>query len=230
MNLQRDPRVYIFTGHFGSGKTEVAVNFAAELRRQKPSGRVALIDLDIINPFFRSADVRDRLEQKGITVEAPLYANTNVDAPALTGKMGALIGDPACDVILDVGGDDLGAHAVGYYGEQIRSRPYTLFFVLNPFRPFTSTLSSALKIYDEVESACGLRIDGIVNNSNLLERTTPADVTGALPLLREIAAARGVPVLMHAARRELVPALEKALGADALLGMDTYIKLLFDRV
>lgn len=229
MYLQKEPHVYIFTGHFGSGKTEVAVNFAAELRRQKPAGKIALIDLDIINPFFRSADAKARLEAMDITVEVPLYANTNVDVPALTGKMGALIEDPSYDVVLDIGGDDLGARAVGYYSEQIKKRSHTIFFVVNAFRPFTSTLPAALKIYDEVESATLLKIDGIVNNSNLLEHTEPTTVTGALPFLQEIAEARHVPVLMHTAMRELLPALKEKLPAESLLGMDVYVKLLFAR-
>ena len=114
-----DTCVYSFTGHYGSGKTEAAVNFAVKLKRQ---GRnTALIDLDIVNPFFRSADARELLETLGIRTEFPLYANTNVDVPALTGVMGALIRDEAYDVVLDVGGDDLGAKALGRYREDILS-------------------------------------------------------------------------------------------------------------
>ena len=131
-----DTCVYSFTGHYGSGKTEAAVNFAVKLKRQ---GRnTALIDLDIVNPFFRSADARELLETLGIRTEFPLYANTNVDVPALTGVMGALIRDEAYDVVLDVGGDDLGAKALGRYREDILSRKKHLqFFVMNPNRPFT---------------------------------------------------------------------------------------------
>ena len=105
--------VYVFTGHYGSGKTETAVNFALKLKETEKN--VALIDLDIVNPFFRSADAAELLEKAGIRVEIPLFANTNVDIPALTGNMAALIRDEEWNVVLDVGGDDLGAKAVGRY-------------------------------------------------------------------------------------------------------------------
>ena len=153
-----DTCVYSFTGHYGSGKTEAAVNFAMKLKRQ---GRnTALIDLDIVNPFFRSADARELLETLGIRTEIPLYANTNVDVPALTGVMGALIRDEAYDVVLDVGGDDLGAKALGRYREDILSRKKHLqFFVMNPNRPFTKDLPSASRIYDEIEAASGRKYE-----------------------------------------------------------------------
>ncbi|MFR1518765.1 MAG: hypothetical protein ACLSVG_08345 [Clostridia bacterium] len=189
--------VYIFTGHYGSGKTEAAVNFALKLKAMGKN--VALLDLDIVNPFFRSADAREYLEEKGIRVEVPLYANTNVDIPALTGIMGAIIRDESYDVVLDVGGDDLGAKAVGRYSDDILSRKsYRQFFVMNPNRPFTKDLRSASKIYDEIESATQLRCSAIVGNTNLLEETTPEVVLQGLPLLRELAEEKGVPVALHA--------------------------------
>ena len=127
--------VYVFTGHYGSGKTETAVNFALKLKETEKN--VALIDLDIVNPFFRSADAAELLEKAGIRVEIPLFANTNVDIPALTGNMAALIRDEEWNVVLDVGGDDLGAKAVGRYSDDIKSRNHVRYFVMNPNRPFT---------------------------------------------------------------------------------------------
>ncbi len=229
MQVRKEPHLYIFTGHFGSGKTEVSVNFAMELRRQKPDAKIALIDLDIINPFFRSADAKATLENAGIEVEIPLYANTNVDIPALTGKMGALIENTEYDVILDIGGDDLGARAVGYYSEIIKKRAHTIFFVANAFRPFTSTLPAALKIFDEVEASTTLKISGIINNSNLLEHTLPETVSEGLSLIKEIAAARNVPILLHSAMAPLIPELSKIIPDEELLPMEVYVKLLFAR-
>lgn len=229
MKFHDKPHLYIFTGHFGSGKTEVSVNFAFELRRQKPDAKIALIDLDIINPFFRSADAKEKLEAANIKVEVPLYANTNVDVPALTGKMGAIIEDTEYYVILDIGGDDLGARAVGYYSDIIKKRTHTIYFVANAFRPFTSTLEAALKIYDEVESSTLLKISGIINNSNLLEHTTPDNVTDGLALVEEIASNRNVPVLLHAVPRAISEELAARLPKSELLPLDIYVKLLFSR-
>ncbi len=229
MKFYNEPHLYIFTGHFGSGKTEVSVNFAMELRKQKPNAKIALIDMDIINPFFRSADAKEALESEGITVEIPLYANTNVDVPALTGKMGSLIENNEYDIILDIGGDDLGARAVGYYSEIINARPHTIYFVANSFRPFTSTLPAALKIYDEVEASTRLKISGIINNSNLLGQTTPETVLEGLKLINEISESRNTPVLLHSVMRPLYGKLSAKLSEDTLLPMDVYVKLLFDR-
>ena len=229
MKFYKEPHLYIFTGHVGSGKTETAVNFAFELKKQKPEGKVALLDLDIINPFFRSADAKKMLEDAGITVEIPLYANTNVDIPALTGKMGALIENTEYDVVLDIGGDDLGARAVGYYSEIIKKRPHTIYFVANSFRPFTSTLESAVKIYDEVEASTSLKINGIINNSNLLEHTTAETVTDGLSLVEKLAKEKDVPVLLHAAMRPVAEELQKKFPEMNILPMDVYVKLLFAR-
>lgn len=189
--------VYIFTGHYGSGKTEAAVNFALKLKRQGKNA--ALIDMDIVNPFFRSADAKALLEGRGIRVETPLYANTNVDMPALTGVMSALIHDESYDLVLDVGGDDLGAKAVGRYREDILSREnYIQFFVMNPKRPFTKDLRSSAAIYDEIEAASMIKCGGIVNNTNLLDETTPETILDGLRLVNETAALKGVPVRYHA--------------------------------
>lgn len=229
MNFYKEPHLYIFTGHFGSGKTETAVNFAFELKKSKPDSKVALLDLDIINPFFRSADAKEKLEKAGITVEIPLYANTNVDVPALTGKMGAIIGNLEYDVVLDIGGDDLGARAVGYYSDIIKNRAHTIYFVANSFRPFTSTIEAATKIFEEVEASTALKISGIVNNSNLLEHTTAQTVLDGLPLIENLARSKNVPVLMHAAMRPVAEELLKLRPDDNILPMDVYVKLLFAR-
>ena len=225
-----DTCVYSFTGHYGSGKTEAAGNFAMKLERQ---GRnTALIDLDIVNPCFRSADARELLETLGIRTEIPLYANTNVDVPALTGVMGALIRDEAYDVVLDVGGDDLGAKALGRYREDILSRKKHLqFFVMNPNRPFTKDLPSASRIYDEIEAASGMRCDALVGNTNLLEDTTPEIVLAGLPLLNQLAGQKHVSIAYHAVTEAAADALLKEHGElfreENIIRINRTVKRLF---
>lgn len=206
-----DTCIYIFTGHYGSGKTEAAVNFALKLHETK--GRTALIDLDIVNPFFRSADAKELLESRGIRVEVPLYANTNVDIPALTGAMGELIRNESMNVVLDIGGDDLGAKAVGRYSDDILARrKYEQYFVMNPKRPFTKDIHLASQIYDEVQAAAVLPCTGIVSNINILDDTTPDIVLEGLPLVKELAALKNVPIAYHAVTASCADALIEKHG------------------
>ena len=232
MNYESRPHLYIFTGHFGSGKTEIAVNFALDLKRSVPAAKVALIDMDIINPFFRSADAAESLRNAGIAVETMLYANTNVDAPALTGRMGYLIGDPDTYVILDVGGDDLGARACGYYADQIRARAHTMYFVMNPYRPFTSDAAAARKILNEIMEAAALDVDGVFDNSNVLNYTGAAEIVKGGRSVELFANGSGLPVLGHAVMSrngEAVSAAQALYDPGKLLLMDEHVKLLFER-
>ncbi|MBQ8827968.1 MAG: hypothetical protein IJZ90_02355 [Clostridia bacterium] len=227
--IKKTPCVYVFTGHFGSGKSEVAINFAINLKKNNPERKVAMVDLDIINPFFRSADAQSALEELGILVEVPSYANTNADVPALTGKMGAIIDDPEYDVILDIGGDDLGARAVGYYSDRIARRDHIIFFVVNKNRPFTKNKELACKIFDEVETSSLLKIDALVNNTNLLEMTNADTVLSGLPLMKEISDEKNIPLLFSAANKSICDELSKALPEDEILPLEEYVKLLWDR-
>lgn len=221
--------VYAFTGHYGSGKTEAAVNFALKLRETHQN--VALIDLDIVNPFFRSADATELLQKAGIRVEVPLFANTNVDIPALTGNMAALIRDENWDVVLDVGGDDLGAKAVGRYSDDIMSRKHIRFFVMNPNRPFTKDMDSATKIYEEIEAASGVPCGGIIGNTNLLDETTVDTILNGLPLLEEFSKAKNIPVLYHAVTasvaEELIEKHGDIFNNDNVIKINRTVKRLF---
>ena len=232
MLYKDEPHLYIFTGHFGSGKTEVAVNFALDHKRTMPDAKVALIDMDIINPFFRSADARGILEKNGIVVETMLYANTNVDAPALTGRMASIIEDRSSYVILDIGGDDLGARACGYYADIINNRPHTVYFVMNPFRPFTAEPELALKVFREIENATLTGIDEILDNSNLLDYTDHKTIAHGSSKTDAIAKQLGLPVRCRAVMKKnssAVACAEALFPPEEILLMDEYVKLLFSR-
>ena len=209
IDVDNNTAVYLFTGHYGSGKTEAAVNFARFLRkryeRTDPGAehKIALLDMDIVNPFFRSADAQEFLRDLDIRVEVPLYANTNVDMPSLPASMGALIRDRSYDVVIDVGGDDMGARAVGCYSEDILARKNFRYFVLNMRRPFTETAEAAVKIFDEIDAVSRVPCAGIVNNTNLLDETGTGHVIEGYKEALRLGMARSVPVVFSTVSEEL---------------------------
>lgn len=222
--------IYIFTGHYGSGKTETAVNFARMLKKD-PNRKIALIDLDIVNPFFRSADAKEMMAEIGVRLEAPVFANTNVDIPALTGVMGALMEDPSYDVILDVGGDDLGAKAVGYYADIIMKRPHYRYFVMNERRPFTQDATAASRIYDEIEKASFVPCTGLINNTNLLDETTPDVILSGIGEIEALGAMKHVPLCYHVVEESLIPAVLEAgqgtIGEEQIIPLVRTVQRLF---
>ena len=222
--------IYIFTGHYGSGKTETAVNFARMLRKDH-ARKIALIDLDIVNPFFRSADAKEMMEQIGVRLETPVFANTNVDIPALTGAMGALMEDLSYDVILDVGGDDLGAKAVGRYADTIQKRQHYRYFVMNERRPFTRDAQSASLIYDEIDKAACVPCSGIINNTNLLDETTPEIILGGVGEVEALCKAKNVPLCYHVVEESLIPAVLEAgqgkIAQDQIIPLVRTVQRLF---
>lgn len=188
-------RVTLFCGHFGSGKSNIAVNYALHLRgRGLP---VALADMDIVNPYFRSADSRDRLEQAGVQVVSLPFANSNVDLPALPAELYGLVQRKDIYAVLDVGGDDRGALALGRYVPYLKAEQnYDMLCVMNFYRPLTRTPEEVAEIIREIEAAAGLRFTGIVNNSNLGMETTAEDVLRTFPLAEETARLTGLPLVM----------------------------------
>ena len=177
-------RINIFCGHFGSGKTEVAVNYALKLNEAR--GNTAIADIDIVNPFFRTADAKKTLEQLGIKVILPVYANTNVDVPALPAELNALIENSIYNVVLDVGGDDLGAKAIGRYSKDIAVQDYNFYIVVNTNRPLTNEAGKIIKMIDEIEHSAALKTTGLINNANFLQATTYEDIKRGYDILHEV--------------------------------------------
>jgi hypothetical protein len=165
-----DKRINIFIGHFGSGKTEVAVNYALKLVKANP--KTCIVDLDIVNPYFRTADAKIQLEEKGIWVILPMYANTNVDVPALPPEMNSIFEKKQYSTVFDVGGEDIGAKVISRYREDILKDSYELFAVINVKRPMTETADRIEKMIYELEEASRIKITKLVNNTNLLDETT----------------------------------------------------------
>ena len=162
-------RIQIITGHYGSGKTEFAVNLA--LHFAEKGEKTALADLDIVNPYFRSAERRALLEQHGIRVISTSLSGY-VDLPAVTPEVLAIFDDPSYRGVLDVGGDPEGAHMLGRYERQLARENFDLLCVLNANRPETRDAEKAELYLRAIEIACGQKVTGIVNNTNLAREST----------------------------------------------------------
>ncbi len=199
-------RLTLFAGHYGSGKTNIAVNYAIHLAKKHL--QVCIADLDIVNPYFRTADSARELEQAGIQLISPQYANSNVDLPALPAASYRLVEDKSIYGVMDIGGDDRGAYALGRYVPYIKAENnYRMVFVANACRPLTRTPDEALEVMREIESACGLAFTDIVNNTNLASETTPQTVLDSLDYIATLSELSGLPVFATTVHADLLPAL-----------------------
>jgi len=207
----RRKRITLFAGHYGSGKTNIAVNYALFLAKQ--GLRVSLGDLDIVNPYYRAKDSEKELAAAGVKVISSAYANSNVDVPAMPQEAYSLTEDRETCAVLDVGGDDRGALALGRYVPAIlEENDYDMLFVFNRSRPLTRDAQSALGIMREIEEACRLPFTGIVHNTNLGRETVPGTLTDALPVLHELERLSGLPVVFTAARSDIASQLPDDIG------------------
>ena len=201
-------RVTLFAGHYGSGKTNIAVNFA--LRLAGEGKKVTLADMDIVNPYYRSKDSAKELEAAGVKVIASAYANTNVDVPALPQEMYSVTEDTSRYAVLDVGGDDRGALALGRYAPAIlRENDYHMIYVFNASRPLSRTAEMALEIMGEIETAGGIPFTAIVNNTNLGRDTEWATVTDSQREAEKLSEISGLPLLFTAVEESVLPLKER---------------------
>lgn len=199
-------RVTLFCGHYGSGKTNIAINYAMHLKNSFDD--VCIADLDIVNPYFRTKDGEKALNRHGIKLISSEYASSNVDLPALPAETYAILDNPGLHAVIDVGGDDRGALALGRYAPSILSEnDYEMLFVINKFRPLTRDCASTLEIMDEIEAACNMKFTSIVNNSNLGDETTAENVLSSLEYADEISAKSGLPIKMTCVDNRIAPEL-----------------------
>lgn len=199
------PRLYVFVGAYGSGKSEVSVHFARKLRKENPDRKVLLADLDIINPFYRSVDARGILEKENIRVIAPNFANTNVDVPSVSGEMYSVFDDPEYIGVFDIGGEDMGARILSSMHSRFNNIPYRVYMVVNTLRPFTSDAQSIADIARELSAASRLPVHGLIDNTNLLEETSAEELTHSYPILMEASKITGIPFIYASGLDEYLP-------------------------
>ncbi|MBR4874691.1 MAG: hypothetical protein IKU87_02585 [Clostridia bacterium] len=182
--------INIVTGHYGSGKTEFSVNFALELK--KTHEKVILVDLDIVNPYFRSNDSRKLLEDAGIDVIAPHYAGTNVDIPVLPPEIMRVFEEKDAKIVIDVGGDDDGAIALGRYKKYFDANGYEMYLVINTRRPLTTSEDEIIRMKEDIESASRLSVTGLISDTNIAGETTPEIVMEGFDVVNNVSKKTGL--------------------------------------
>lgn len=187
-------RLTLFAGHYGSGKTNVALNYAFNLRKQGYDTVIA--DIDTVNPYFRTKDSAKELEEAGIELIASEFAGSNVDLPALPAAMYDIIFQSNKHAVIDIGGDDRGAFALGRYTPEIlRENNYNMLMVINMYRPLTSTPEDTIDILREIEAASGIPFNGLVNNSNLGPSTDIEALEASLAYAKKVSELSGLPIV-----------------------------------
>lgn len=205
--MNKFKRLTLLCGHYGSGKTNVAVNLAFYLKEQY--NNVVVADLDIVNPYFRTKDSIDDFKARGIELICSEYANTNVDIPALPANMYRLTADKDITAVIDVGGDDRGAYALGRLVPEIKAENnFDMLMVINGYRPLTPDAQSTIEVMREIEEACKLKFTGLVNNSNIGEETTAEDIIKSIGYANEVSQASGLPIVMTSVKHELYDGLK----------------------
>jgi hypothetical protein len=195
-------RVNVFSGGFGSGKTEVAVNFALHLAGA--GRRVSIADLDIVNPYFRSREVRGQMRAQGVDVLVPDERLVNADLPIVQPEVAGALEQSQGLVVLDLGGDPVGARVMASLSRHIRGNDLAAFLVLNSRRPFTATVESARKMMEDIGRAAGVAVTDIVVNSHLIGETTTGVIEEGIALGEELGRVTGTRVAFVAVERRLL--------------------------
>lgn len=223
MNLKK---VTIIIGHYGSGKTNISVNLAMKLAKSGKSCTV--VDLDIVNPYFRTADFKELFSENDIKLTVSKYANSNLDIPSLSFDIKGVISDKNRSVIIDLGGDDAGALALGRYREDLsglyETRDIDMLYVVNRFRYLTKTPAEALELMRDIETASGLNCTGIINNSNLGAETTPEIILSSADYAEKVALEASLPIVAVTGKAEFS---EDLASIENYFPVDIYVKNLF---
>ena len=205
--------LYIIVGHYGSGKSEFAVNFAKRLKVENQN--VSLADLDIVNPYFRSREKREELNKLGITVISDtLESVKGLDMPYISPAIKSSINQKNSNLILDCGGDEVGVRVLKQFYQEIVKVNYIMYMVVNVYRPETSTVDKIIKMQNDLEKESGLQVKGYINNSNFLRETTVLDIIYADEMLKEVSKRTQVPIKYISALDELINKLPNTVSGE----------------
>ncbi|MDR1600605.1 MAG: hypothetical protein LBS11_12175 [Oscillospiraceae bacterium] len=196
-------RIHVFVGNYGSGKTELSLNVALYIAALgQPT---VMIDLDIVNPYFRGAEQEERLNAAGVRVIAPVFARTALDIPVLPPQIQSVFDNPRERVVIDVGGDDTGAAALGQFAHRLRGAGARLWYVINACRPLSSDIASNRDLMARIASRSRLNPDGLIHNTNLGDDSDAQTVNAAHPMLETLSRETGTPIVAVTGEARLMP-------------------------
>lgn len=207
-----DSRLRLFTGHFGSGKTEISINYAINLAEQKKE--TCIVDLDIVNAYFSVREVKDYLETLGIRVVSPPIEITTAELGTVPADVLAAFDNKKYDVVIDVGGDDAGAVALGQYNRFFRAEPYDMYFVINTNRPFTSDADGITEYVESIQNASRLKVSYLINNTNLSYETTAEDIIKGQKIIKEASDKLNIPIKYTCVREDLADRLPDGIEGE----------------
>ena len=207
-------RILVLVGNYGSGKTEISLNLALKLARR--GEKVTLVDLDIVNPYFRSSERTELLEKEGVKVYAPSFAMSTVDVPSLPADIQAVFADKSRRVIFDVGGDDTGAAALGQYKPYFDQDDVEVLFVVNAFRPLSGDADSVCDLMLRVAGRSRLSPTAVINNANVAWETEESDLVRGEELLREVSTRMNLPIGYLCAKQDILDKLPDHLSGECI--------------
>ncbi|MGE5677834.1 MAG: ATP-binding protein [Pseudomonadota bacterium] len=216
-----EKRIRIITGHYGSGKTEFAVNYTFGLAAT--GKKTSIVDLDIVNPYFRSREMEPSFTEKGIRVIGSSIKGRSGDIPALSPEIFSVLQDTSYEVVLDVGGDKVGARALARYHEYFDNEAYDMLFVLNANRHQTNTVDGAITYLRSIEESSKQKVTGLVNNTHLCRTTTLEEIIKGQKLCEDVSKVLGLPIKYVAVEKQFVDMLPKDLQGE-IFPMDIYMK------
>lgn len=209
--MLNDNRIRIIIGHYGSGKTEFSVNYAINLSKESKR-KVALADLDVVNPYFRSREQGALLETYNINVLSSYVKGSGSDLPSVSADVLGPLQNPDYDVVLDVGGDSMGARTLARYTEYFVEGEYDMFCVINANRPETQNLDGVLGHIAAIERTTKTKVTGLINNTHLLRYTTIEDVLMGQELCKKVSDALNIPIkytsIIHTLVEEVPDSIE----------------------
>ncbi|MGE5626887.1 MAG: P-loop NTPase [Solirubrobacterales bacterium] len=214
-------RIKIFSGHFGSGKTEISINYAIYLA--KMGKKVAIVDIDIVNPYFCTRDVREMLEEHGIRVISADRNLSNAELMVVPAEVLAVFNDKSYEVVIDVGGDDQGAIVLGQYNRYFNEEPYDMYFVVNNNRPFTSDIEGVEEYMRSIQRVSRLKITHFISNTNMSYETTAEDVLRGDREMVKLSQKTGIPYAYTVCATEFAQDLKGKVHGD-IFPIDIYMK------
>lgn len=207
--LTNDKRIRIIVGHYGSGKTEFAVNYAIKLSKEideinkktqadstnsKTLRRVAIADIDVVNPYFRSREKEDMLKGYDIESFSSILKNSTLDLPAIEPGIVRPIYDERYEYIIDVGGDEVGARVLGRMSDDIKKYEYDMFMIVNKNREYTDEPQKVIQYIQDIESKSNLKVTGLVSNTHFLRETEEENIIEGISLVREVEKLTNIPI------------------------------------